>query len=69
MAARTVDPAFFANLPAVPVPCENAAGSNPQSSAFDDGLGAFRGLAFAIVIEGLCVILGLGGWELVRWLF
>lgn len=69
MEARTADPAFFPILPAISTDLEKAAGNCAATSIVNDQLGAFRGLAFAVIFELLFVIIGIGVWEVLGRLF
>lgn len=69
MAARTADPAFYPSLSAQFTDPKNTAANNTPTTILDDHLGAFRGLGFAIVLEVLFCVIGVGIWEVVRRLF
>jgi hypothetical protein len=65
MAARTADPAFtFPDLSNTLAGGERLAASNPQDPIPDDNLGAFRGLAYALILQFLFGLIGLGVWML-----
>ncbi|MGC2637197.1 MAG: hypothetical protein WA294_08450 [Acidobacteriaceae bacterium] len=69
MAARTADPAFYPSLSAQFTDAKNTAAHQPPAMILDDPLGAFRGLGFAIVLQVLFGIIGVGIWEVLRRLF
>lgn len=59
-------------LPALSIPparCEAPAETHGELLEFDNNIAAFRGLGFAIVIETLAAIIGIGAWEVLRRLF
>jgi hypothetical protein len=67
MAARIADPAFaFPSFIAKPSDRERSAVSIPQTYIPDDHLGAFRGLAFAIILQTAVGGLALAAWEVFR---
>jgi hypothetical protein len=67
MAARTADPAFaYPSLTAKPADRECSAVTTPQAPIPDDHLGAFRGLAFAIIFQSTLGGLALAAWEVLR---
>lgn len=65
MAARTVDPAFLPSLSSNPADRERSAVTIPQTPD-PDHLGAFRGLAFAIIFQTALGGLALAAWEVLR---
>jgi len=58
MAAPTVDPTFFPALELDPARHESSAPSNRQAPPLDNPIGAFRGLAFGLLLEAIFVIFG-----------
>jgi hypothetical protein len=67
MAAHPVDSTFrFPDL--IPSPAQPDGKSEPQSQRRvpDNGLGVFRGLAFALLSEGALAIITFSGWQLWR---
>jgi hypothetical protein len=67
MAASTADPAstvltISRSLPEHDTPAH----STLQLPAHDDGLGAFRGLFFALILQFLLAFVGFAGWMLLR---
>jgi hypothetical protein len=67
MAARTADPAFHFPSPASSITSrETLVVPDPHAPNPDETLGAFRGLAFAILFEFLAGFIGYTGWVLLR---
>jgi hypothetical protein len=67
MAARTADPAFtFPGLSNTLTEDERLAVPNAQDPVTTDNLGAFRGLAYALILQFLFGFIGLGVWMLLR---
>lgn len=65
MAARTADSAFaFSRYPASPADRERLVVNLSQMQV--DHLGAFRGLAFAILLQTTLGALALAAWEVLR---
>jgi hypothetical protein len=69
MAENTADPDVFSTLAGSPARCAKSAAPTARSIRHDDPLGAFRGLAFALLLEFLFGLSGLGVWMIVRRLF
>jgi hypothetical protein len=69
MAARTADSAFFPSLSPHRTDSDKPAESSSPTPVLDNPLGAFRGLGFALVLEVLFAIIGMGFWEILRRLF
>lgn len=40
--------------------------TSPRKEREGDGLGTLRGVVYALILEGIVVLLGFGGWELWR---
>ncbi|HEX4007066.1 MAG TPA: hypothetical protein VHX60_12900 [Acidobacteriaceae bacterium] len=66
MAARTVDPAFFPVLSYTPADSDSHALIDRQIPLHANNLGAFRGLAFALIFEGMAIALGVACWEVIH---
>ena len=67
MATRTEDTAFASSdLSSTLADEERLAFPTPQDSNPVDNLGAFRGLAYAVILQFLFGFIGMGVWMLIR---
>ncbi|MGA7884130.1 MAG: hypothetical protein WCA44_00205 [Acidobacteriaceae bacterium] len=67
MAAHPVDSSFrFPDLIAAPAHPDGISGASAKRRPADSGLGALRGLAFALVFEAALAVVGFSGFELWR---
>jgi hypothetical protein len=67
MAAHSVESSFrFPDLIATPAHPDGISVPESQRGLPNHGLGAFRGLAFALVFEGLLGVVAFSGWQLWR---
>ncbi len=67
MAAHTIDSSFrFPDLIAASAHPDGKSDAESKRRLLDNGLGAFRGLAFALLFEAVLGVAGFSGFELWR---
>lgn len=69
MTARTADPAYFPVLPVSTARNDSIILAAGENDVVDRNLGAFRGLFYAVILETLLAVIGIGAWEVLRRIF